>query len=80
MTQKQTKNCLKVKSALIDIFHNGRLTRYLPTSYLAYELARTYNCIINNETVETINKELKDFYEKNGFTITNKGIGWIISL
>lgn len=35
MTQKQTENCLKVKSALIDIFDNGRLTKYLPTSYLA---------------------------------------------
>lgn len=80
MTQEQTENCLKVKSALIDIFDNGRLTKYLPTSYLAFELARTYNHIIKNESVETINKELKDFYEKNGFTITSKGIGWTISL
>ena len=52
MTQKQTENCLKVKSALIDIFGNGRLTKYLPTSYLAFELARTYNHIIKNEPVD----------------------------
>ena len=80
MNQIQMENCMKVKSALIDIFDNGNLHRYLPTPYLAYEIADSYDNLIKGKSQTTISREVRDFFEVRGFTITTEGIGWKINL
>lgn len=81
MTAKQRENCLKVKTALEDIYDNGNLNSYKLTPYEAYAIANNYNELVNTGSpVETITEKVMSFFKSYGFTTKENGIGWIISL
>ena len=81
MTKKQMEMCGKVKAALEDMYDSGNLKRYrVPTTYVCTAIAETYNAIVRRNYAETITTEVKDFFQRRGFNVADKGIGWIISL
>ena len=77
--KKESNTLLKAKNALSDMF-DGKLKKYHVTLYLAHEIARCYNEIVENRKASTISQEVKDFFEKRKFNISVDGIGWKISL
>lgn len=81
MTKKQMEMCGKVKAALEDMHENGNLKRYhVPSAGVLHCIAGTYNAIVRRNYAETITTEVKDFFQRRGFKVEEKGIGWIISL
>lgn len=81
MTAKQRENCIKVKTALEDIYDNGNLNRYRLKPYEAYAIANHYNKIVNTgKSVSTIVEGVMNFFKSYGFTTKETGIGWTISL
>lgn len=77
--KKESNILLKVKNALEEMF-DGKLKKYHVTLYLAHEIARCYNEIVENRKTSTISQEVKDFFEKRKFNVAIDGIGWEIIL
>lgn len=73
---------LKIKNILEDVYDNGKLREYNLVPYSAEELAYCYNSIVRDVTHSTvsISNDVKNIFEKHGFKIKEKGIGWEISL
>lgn len=81
MSKKSTEKCLKVKAILEDMYATGNLKKYrVPTQYVCEAIAETYNTIVRRGFAETITTEVKDFFQRRGFNVAEKGIGWVISL
>ena len=81
MTKKQMEMCGKVKAALEDMYENGNLKRYhVPSVAIFRCIEDAYNTLAYRDYAETITTEVKDFFQRRGFKVEEKGIGWRISL
>lgn len=78
MITTQRKKLLKVKSEIESMFM-GDIKRFGFTPYMIDVVLDVYGNLVNERSAETICEEVKNYFEKRKFTITTKGIGWIIS-
>lgn len=78
-TKTEQKRLLKMKGILEEMW-GGKLNKYHMTLMQANVIAEGYNKIVNEDVCITIDKEVKDFFEKCGFHSREHGVGWIITI
>jgi hypothetical protein len=69
----------KARTALEDIFYNGKLQRYRLTIEEANEVWNSLANILKCGFATTISTNVKNFFEKRNFRVTSDEIGWIIT-
>lgn len=69
----------KARTALEDIFYNGKLQRYRLTIEEANEAWNSLANILKYGSATTISTNVKKFFEKRNFCVTSDEIGWIIT-
>lgn len=80
MSRQEQNKLLRLKGALEDCFYNGNLSKHKLTQAEANIAFSTMVLIRSGGSAETIVEGVKNFFERYGFSIKSKGIGWTISL
>lgn len=69
-----------VKNTLEDIYETGNICKYKLTSSDVFEILYSFKEIKQRGFVETISENVKNFYQRFGYTVEEYGIGWKILL
>lgn len=80
MSRQEQNKLIRAKSALEDCIYNGNLAKYKMTISEVQEANTALQNIRQGDSVDTIVEGVKNFFERYGFSVNTKGIGWTISL
>ena len=69
-----------VKKTLEDIYETGNIRKYKLTPSDVFEVSYSFKEIKQRGLVETISENVKNFYQRFGYTVEQYGIGWKILL
>ena len=67
-----------VKNTLEDIYETGNIRKYKLTPSDVFEVSYSFKEIKHRGFVETISENVKNFYQRFGYTIEEYGMGWKI--
>lgn len=74
----KTNKIERVADILERAASSGKIPRALKTPDNCYYVGECVKRLSAGQSASCIQSEVKDFFQKNGFTVTEEGIGWRI--